>query len=49
MAEEKESGYRRFGCRGSRLDEKRLREERPEIYEQYKKTIQSRRFTVKAA
>ncbi len=29
--------------------EKRLREERPEIYEQYKKTIQSRRFTVKAA
>ncbi len=33
----------------SRLDEKRLKEERPEIYEQYKKTIQSRRFTVKAA
>lgn len=34
---------------GSRLDEKRLKEERPEIYEQYKKTIKSRRFTVKAA
>ena len=33
----------------SRLDEKRLKEERPEIYEQYKKTIKSRRFTVKAA
>ena len=33
----------------SRLDEKRLREERPEIYAEYQKTIQSRRFTVKAA
>ena len=33
----------------SRLDEKRLKEERPEIYAQYQKTIQSRRFTVKAA
>jgi putative phage-type endonuclease len=33
----------------SRLDEKRLKEERPEVYEQYKKTIQNRRFTVKAA
>ncbi len=33
----------------SRLDEKRLKEERPEIYAQYQKTIQSRRFMVKAA
>ena len=33
----------------SRLDEKRLKEEQPEVYEQYKKTIKSRRFTVKAA
>ena len=33
----------------SRLDEKRLKEERPEIYAQYQRTIQSRRFTVKAA
>lgn len=33
----------------SRLDEKRLKEERPEIYAEYQKTIQSRRFTVKAA
>ncbi len=33
----------------NRLDEKRLKEEQPEIYEKYKKSILSRRFTVKAA
>lgn len=33
----------------SRLDEKRLKEERPEIYAEYQRTVQSRRFTVKAA
>ena len=33
----------------SRLDEKRLKAEKPEVYQQYQKTIQSRRFTVKAA
>ena len=33
----------------SRLDEKRLKEEKPEVYNQYQKTILSRRFTVKAA
>ena len=32
-----------------RIDEKRLKEERPEIYEKYRKTTQYRRFTVKAA
>lgn len=32
-----------------RIDEKRLKEERPEVYEQYRKTIQFRRFMVKAA
>lgn len=33
----------------NRLDEKRLKEEQPEIYEKYKKLVLSRRFTVKAA
>ncbi len=33
----------------NRLDEKRLKEEQPDIYERYKKSISSRRFTVKAA
>ena len=33
----------------NRLDEKRLKEEQPEIYEKYKKSVSSRRFTVKAA
>lgn len=33
----------------NRLDEKRLKEERPEIYEEFKKQTTSRRFTVKAA
>lgn len=33
----------------SRLDEKRLKEECPDIYAKYLRTIQSRRFTVKAA
>lgn len=33
----------------NRLDEKRLKEEHPEIYEKYKKQIQSRRFQIKAA
>lgn len=33
----------------SRLDEKRLREDMPEVYEKYKKVISSRRFAVKAA
>lgn len=32
-----------------RIDEKRLKEERPEVYEQYQKTLNFRRFTVKAA
>lgn len=33
----------------NRMDEKRLREEQPDIYEKYKKPIISRRFCVKAA
>ena len=33
----------------SRLDEKRLKEKEPEVYEKYKKAVTSRRFTVKAA
>lgn len=33
----------------NRLDEKRLKEEQPEIYEKYKKSVLSRRFTVKSA
>ena len=33
----------------NRLDEKRLKEEQPQVYEKYRKLITSRRFTVKAA
>ena len=33
----------------SRLDEKRLKEEEPELYQKFRKTSSSRRFTVKAA
>ena len=33
----------------SRLDERRLKEEQPQIYEQYRKETASRRFSVKAA
>lgn len=33
----------------NRLDEKRLKEEQPEVYEKYRKETKSRRFTVKAA
>lgn len=33
----------------SRIDEKRLKEEKPEVYKQYQKIVESRRFTVKAA
>lgn len=33
----------------NRIDEKRLKEEQPEIYEEYRKLVSSRRFTVKAA
>ena len=33
----------------SRLDEKRLKEEEPEVYEKYKRAVISRRFSVKAA
>ena len=33
----------------NRLDEKRLKEEKPDIYDQYKREISSRRFSVKAA
>lgn len=33
----------------SRIDEKRLKAEAPEIYEKYKKTVQNRRLLVKAA
>ena len=32
-----------------RVDEKRLKEEKPEIYARYQKIIKSRRLTVKAA
>lgn len=32
-----------------RIDEKRLKEERPEVYEEYQKTIQYRRLLIKAA
>lgn len=33
----------------NRLDEKRLKEEMPEVYDQYKKSTVSRRFSIKAA
>ena len=33
----------------SRIDEKRLKDEAPEIYEKYKKTVQNRRLLVRAA
>lgn len=33
----------------NRIDEKRLKEEQPEIYEKYKRDISSRRFSIKAA
>lgn len=33
----------------NRLDEKRLKEEQPQVYEEYRKMTTSRRFTVKAA
>lgn len=33
----------------NRLDEKKLKEERPEVYAKYQKAIQSRRFTIKVA
>ena len=33
----------------SRLDEKRLKEEEPEIYEKYKRQVSSRRFLIKSA
>lgn len=33
----------------SRIDEPRLKEEQPEVYAKYQKTIQSRRLMVKAA
>lgn len=33
----------------NRLDEKRLKEEQPQVYEKYRKMITSRRFTVKVA
>lgn len=33
----------------NRLDEKRLKEEQPEVYENYRREITSRRFTIKAA
>lgn len=33
----------------NKLDEKRLKEEQPQVYEKYRKMITSRRFTVKAA
>lgn len=33
----------------SRIDERRLKEEQPQIYEQYRKNTTSRRFSVKAA
>lgn len=33
----------------NRLDEKRLKEEQPEVYEKYRKAIRSRRFMIKAA
>ena len=33
----------------NRLDEKRLKEEQPEIYEKYRKETMSRRFLIKAA
>ena len=37
------------GVESTRLDAKRLKEERPEIYAAYAKTASSRRFTIKAA
>ena len=51
-AESAENGKYRVSWKSvssSRLDEKRLKEEKPEVYNQYQKTILSRRFTVKAA
>ena len=38
-----------LGLDDAKLEKKRLKEEKPEVYKQYQKTTQSRRFTVKAA
>lgn len=51
-AENAENGQYRVSWKpvsSQRLDEKRLREERPEVYEKYRKTTQYRRLMVKAA
>ena len=51
-AELAESGQYRVSWKpvsSQRLDEKRLKEERPEIYEEYRKVSEYRRFVVKAA
>lgn len=51
-AEQAENKYFRVMWKNvcsDRLDEKRLKEEQPEIYETYRKSISSRRFSVKAA
>lgn len=51
-AELAESGQYRISWKpvsSQRLDEKRLKEERPEVYEKYRKTTQYRRLMVKAA
>lgn len=51
-AETAENDYYRVSWKtvcSSRLDEKRLKEEEPEIYKRYKKETVSRRFLIKAA
>lgn len=51
-AEQAENEYFRVMWKNvcsDRLDEKRLKEEQPEIYETYRKSISSRRFSVKVA
>lgn len=51
-AEQAENEHYRISWKqvcSNRLDEKRLKEEQPEVYENYRREITSRRFTVKAA
>ena len=51
-AERAENGRYRVSWKSvssQRIDEKRLREERPEVYEEYQKTSRYRRLLIKAA
>lgn len=44
-----DKNFERLHVSSGRIDEKRLKEELPQIYEKYKKMKVSRRFSIKAA